>query len=1467
MFNFLRNTLSLLLVIALCSSTGQAREIQGLVGKTNTSGKTAAGCQSASAFTELNVNNIRAGLMTGGDLWWDLSDAKYEVPKVEPGSGEVSVSSIFAGALWIGGIDQLGQLKIAAQTYRQTGNDFWAGPLDANGQVDEATCNAFDRFWEVSGKDISDYLANWEDAGSSSLPLSAIPESIQQWPARNNVNSVIELPVDKNLAPFYDYDGDEDYDPTRGDYPVIDPENEGVYADQMIWWVFNDKGDIHSETGGEAIGLEVGALAFAYATNDEVNNMSFYKYVVDNRSTAALDSVYFGQWVDPDLGEYLDDYVGCNVETSLGVVYNGQATDAQYGDEPPMLGVDFFQGPKDENGEELGMSAFVYYNNDRTDFGNPDAASHFYGYLAGHWKNGRPLVNDGLNGQGNGEPFPYIFPDDPSDPDGWSECSAGNTPDDRRFLQVSGPFRLTPGAVNEVIVGVVWVQEGITYPCPSFKALLKADAKAQALFDSDFQIPNGPDAPDMVINEMDRRLILSLSNSSASNNFNEEYQESDAVLAGQGVRDSTYNFQGYIIYQLRDSKVSSAEYRDVDKARQVAVVDVKDGVNKIVNWGLDPNAGFLSPELMVTSPDNGIDHTFEITEDLFAQGDRGLKNNKRYYFSAVAYGYNGATAYNPEDPSQGGQQIPYLEGRRNIDIYVGIPHLNSAENGGTTLQAQYGDSPEIKQIQGYGSGGNELELTDETIAEILANGTSDNLVYKAGKGPIDVKVFDPSRIPAETFRVEIGNSVIANFETNTKENGRVALMPDGTFKYTPAENFNGIDQFLYWISDEFGNTDPGNIVIEVGDVSGIVKACDDTALAEPSSNLNPDFGTIEIEVGNNDYGFEGVVGLDTDSPISPDGTAQLLGSGATSRIKYKPDVEANDQLDRGTYWNDNAKQDRATFWVNVTFNEIEAVDDVVAVDVNGELIIDPLVNDIGITDITAEDASGWVTPYSTWTIYSVTNPDRELNHVVSLVKENEEAIGGWTFDDGNEPLGFTVRLRQPFSPRIANGYTSDYLNFEEGKPRWLSGMADGESTSHLNWIRSGDLAGTEFDDYPYDRNSYYEIMAGGAIAPYCLTAFNPPPPASADDPITVVAAPACRSCEPGGLPKNNLDDLASVQIVLSPDPAEWTQCVVVEMARDAAIAEGQAQRNDLRNAPSKNLDGTDNNSEQGRSWFPGYAINVETGTRLNVMFGENSFIGSENGKDMIWNPTDTDEIPIFGISQNRYKWAGEHYLYVMNTEYDNGARYHQMLSDEGPDADDLMTQVYREAMYVYAPQLEQGFEMNSWEEGLVLSRVSLDLNIASPYRQNPIGEKLIYEFSFEDMAAITGTNVGGDDPLSAIQAVPNPYYAYSDYENNQLDNRIKITNLPAKCTVRIFQLDGTMIRQLEVDNSAVLGGTSYGGKVGTEIVNTLEWDLKNEQNVPIAGGMYLIHVEAPDMGASKTIKWFAAVRPVDLDRF
>ena len=40
----------------------------------------------------------------------------------------------------------------------------------------------------------------------------------------------------------------------------------------------------------------------AFATNDVINNMTFYSYEIVNRSTFELTQTYFCPWVDTDLG-------------------------------------------------------------------------------------------------------------------------------------------------------------------------------------------------------------------------------------------------------------------------------------------------------------------------------------------------------------------------------------------------------------------------------------------------------------------------------------------------------------------------------------------------------------------------------------------------------------------------------------------------------------------------------------------------------------------------------------------------------------------------------------------------------------------------------------------------------------------------------------------------------------------------------------------------------------------------------------------------------------------------------------------------------------------------------------------------------------------------------------------------------------------------------------------------------------
>ena len=110
--------------------------------------KVMAACSTPSGAAQLDINNVRTIIYTGGDMWWDLnSNPYYRIPK------DGIANSLFSGSLWLGGLDAGGQLKVAAMTYRQSGVDFWPGPLDTvNTSTDQSICNQYDKIFQIDRK-------------------------------------------------------------------------------------------------------------------------------------------------------------------------------------------------------------------------------------------------------------------------------------------------------------------------------------------------------------------------------------------------------------------------------------------------------------------------------------------------------------------------------------------------------------------------------------------------------------------------------------------------------------------------------------------------------------------------------------------------------------------------------------------------------------------------------------------------------------------------------------------------------------------------------------------------------------------------------------------------------------------------------------------------------------------------------------------------------------------------------------------------------------------------------------------------------------------------------------------------------------------------------------------------------------------------------------------------------------------
>ncbi len=401
--------------------------------------------------------------------------------------------------------------------------------------------------------------------------------------------------------------------------------------------------------------------------------------------------------------------------------------------------------------------------------------------MNGIWKNGQKMAygGDGVSaatGANLDIEADYMFPGD-TDPfnwgtggttvEPWTEVTSGNPPADRRFIQAAGPFTLEPGDYNNITMGVVWARATAGDPEESVKLMRIADDKAQALFDNCFEIVSGPDAPDVTVQELENELILYLTNDNPlSNNYQEDYLQFDPGIPKFDINGELYDslsrsyfFEGYQIYQLANSEVSPADLDDIDQARLIFQCDVANDIDVVVNYVQDNDMGLPIPTLMANGDNEGVSHSFQVTKDAFAQGDNALINHKTYYFMALAYGYNNYEEYDPNTGS--GQDVQYKASRKaavgSIRVYSGTPHKPTPESGGLIQAAAYGDGVTLTRLEGQGNGLNDVALTVESEAALVAsgNGKLAEVTYAGGSGPVSVRVVDPLSVPNAQFELRV----------------------------------------------------------------------------------------------------------------------------------------------------------------------------------------------------------------------------------------------------------------------------------------------------------------------------------------------------------------------------------------------------------------------------------------------------------------------------------------------------------------------------------------------------------------------------------------------------------------------------------------------------------------------------------------------------------------------------------------
>jgi hypothetical protein len=101
-----------------------------------------------------------------------------------------------------------------------------------------------------------------------------------------------------------------------------------------------------------------------------------------------------------------------------------------------------------------------------------------------------------------------------------------------------------------------------------------------------------------------------------------------------------------------------------------------------------------------------------------------------------------------------------------------------------------------------------------------------------------------------------------------------------------------------------------------------------------------------------------------------------------------------------------------------------------------------------------------------------------------------------------------------------------------------------------------------------------------------------------------------------------------------------------------------------------------------------------------------------------------------------------------------------------------------------------------------------------------------------------------------IQVFPNPYLGSNEQELNKYQRFVTFNHLPQRANFRIYTVSGALVASFEKDD---------GSQLAT-------WNLQNDNGLPVASGMYIIHIELPDLNTEKVLKLGVVSEAQYLDR-
>jgi len=404
------------------------------------------------AYDSVDIANINARISVIGNHFWDMNgESKFIVPK---GSRK---TSIFNNTIWMGGKDEDSLLRLAGERYRQTNppnvnpdkGDYYPGPLTINGGLLLPSVEIqYNRIWKLTSAEIEYHKYHWSSVGY--IP----PVDILEWPGNGDTSIFLS----KKLAPFYDKNNNDLYEPMLGDYPLI-------RGDQCLFFIFNDAG-MHYETKGTPIKTEIHGMAYAFdcMQDSAFKNSIFLHYDIINRNTINFNKFYYGFFTDLDIGYGFDDYIGCDTLLNSYYAYNGKNIDGTgqywaYGKFPPAQSVTFLNNINYNNTH---TSNFIIFNNTGNGpwaMQDPEIASEYFSFLNTNWKDSTHLTYwepfHGTQGLANFEYPGNIY----GDSNEWTEGNLHNLPYDRRGLGSFGPTVFKSNGVLSIDCAFIFARD------------------------------------------------------------------------------------------------------------------------------------------------------------------------------------------------------------------------------------------------------------------------------------------------------------------------------------------------------------------------------------------------------------------------------------------------------------------------------------------------------------------------------------------------------------------------------------------------------------------------------------------------------------------------------------------------------------------------------------------------------------------------------------------------------------------------------------------------------------------------------------------------------------------------------------------------------------------------------------------------------------------------------------------------